>query len=213
MKTSSGLVNYAKDQVGLPYWYGTYGQTSTEALYNYKKMQYPNQYIASDFKKQYGLRVHDCVGLIKGYLWSDSSTSRPKYDAETDVSANGMFCASKERGDMSTFKKINGLLVYKGSNKRKNHVGIYSDGYVYEAKGHRYGVVKSVFNNTWKFWSKCPFIEYNDVEIEKTKSNLDIAYEVIRGLWGNGVTRRKRLKEAGYNYREIQKIVNSLLRG
>lgn len=40
------------------------------------------------------------------------------------------------------------------------------------------------------------------------KSNDEIADEVIDGLWGNGEERKQRLEEAGYNYDEIQAIVN-----
>ena len=49
--------------------------------------------------------------------------------------------------------------------------------------------------------------------VEKTtdssnKSNEQIADEVIAGKWGNGSTREKRIKEAGYDYNAIQAIVN-----
>ena len=43
------------------------------------------------------------------------------------------------------------------------------------------------------------------------KSNEEIAKEVIKGLWGNGITRKLKLAKAGYNYAEIQKRVNELL--
>lgn len=42
------------------------------------------------------------------------------------------------------------------------------------------------------------------------KSNEEIAKEVLKGLWGNGTTRKQKLETAGYNYSEIQKIVNKL---
>lgn len=42
------------------------------------------------------------------------------------------------------------------------------------------------------------------------KDSYEIAQEVIRGLWGNGEERKKRLTEAGYNYSEIQGIVNRI---
>lgn len=42
-----------------------------------------------------------------------------------------------------------------------------------------------------------------------SKSNEEIAQEVIDGKWGNGTERRKRLEAAGYNYGAIQSIVNS----
>lgn len=49
--------------------------------------------------------------------------------------------------------------------------------------------------------------------VENKKSNEDLATEVIQGLWGNGQERKDRLLSAGYNYNEIQKIVNDRLLG
>ena len=43
-KTNYGLVEYAKAQLGKPYWYGTFGQIGTEALYTAKKKQWPVYY-------------------------------------------------------------------------------------------------------------------------------------------------------------------------
>lgn len=44
------------------------------------------------------------------------------------------------------------------------------------------------------------------------KSNAEIANEVIAGKWGNGTERKERLTGAGYNYAEIQDIVNGKCR-
>lgn len=44
------------------------------------------------------------------------------------------------------------------------------------------------------------------------KSVDDIASEVIRGNWGNGDERRKRLTAAGYDYSAVQRKVNELLK-
>ncbi len=45
------------------------------------------------------------------------------------------------------------------------------------------------------------------------KKSIDtIANEVIKGLWGNGSERKKRLTEAGYDYLAIQTRVNQLLK-
>ena len=46
---------------------------------------------------------------------------------------------------------------------------------------------------------------------KKKKSNEAIAKEVIAGKWGSGSERKKKLEHAGYNYKEIQKIVNKLI--
>ena len=49
--------------------------------------------------------------------------------------------------------------------------------------------------------------------IKTTKSNEELAVEVIRGLWGVYPERKKLLEEAGYNYTEVQKIVKQLMNG
>ena len=43
------------------------------------------------------------------------------------------------------------------------------------------------------------------------KTSAEIADEVIAGKWGNGAERKERLTDAGYNYSEIQDIVNGKL--
>lgn len=43
------------------------------------------------------------------------------------------------------------------------------------------------------------------------KSNLDVAKEILEGKWGNGADRKKKLTEAGFNYEDVQGIVNALL--
>ena len=161
MKTNTGLVEYAKAQVGRPYWYGTYGQTASQSLYNSKKAQYPKYYTASDFASQYGQRVHDCVGLIKGYIWSDGPDSTPKYNSSQDKNATGMYKAAAVKGPISQLPQKAGMLVYKGTPSKMSHVGVYDgDGYVYEAKGHAYGVVKTAFDaSDWQYYSQCPYTE------------------------------------------------------
>ena len=44
------------------------------------------------------------------------------------------------------------------------------------------------------------------------KSVTEIAKEVIQGKWGNGTDRKNRLEKAGYNYNEVQSIVNKLMK-
>lgn len=159
-KTNSGLCAYARAKVGCYYWMGTYGQLASKSLYNAKKKQYPKYYTASDFEKQIAnpKQVFDCAGLIKGYLWTDSIDGKPKYNSKSDYGATGFYNSAKSKGKISTFKKINGQLVFKGTADKKSHVGIYCDGYVYEAKGHAYGVIKSKFNSSWTYWAQCHLI-------------------------------------------------------
>ena len=52
----------------------------------------------------------------------------------------------------------------------------------------------------------------NPVSTTPKKSVEEIAKEVIKGLWGNGQDRKTRLTKAGYDYNEVQKKVNELLK-
>ena len=47
----------------------------------------------------------------------------------------------------------------------------------------------------------------------KDKTVEELANEVINGLWGNGEDRKNRLTNAGYNYKEVQNMVNTILGG
>ena len=44
------------------------------------------------------------------------------------------------------------------------------------------------------------------------KSISTIAKEVVNGKWGNGEERKRKLEKAGYNYKEVQKEVNKIIK-
>lgn len=50
-------------------------------------------------------------------------------------------------------------------------------------------------------------------QVEVSKTNNEIASEIVAGKWGNGSSRRTRLIEAGYDYAEVQTIVNEICNG
>lgn len=175
-KTASGLVAYAIGQLGRPYWYATYGQVSSYDLYVRKKQQYPKYYTATDFASQYGKIVHDCVGMIKGYMWSDGTPDgKPTYNSNgfPDVSANGLYSYCKTKGKIDTMPDVPGVCVFFSG-----HVGIYiGNGEVVEARGHAYGVVKTKLKNRgWTHWGAVPGVDYNEIPVpdqpepEKPKS-------------------------------------------
>ncbi len=47
--------------------------------------------------------------------------------------------------------------------------------------------------------------------VPSKKFTTEVAKEVLAGKWGNGADRKKRLTSAGYDYNEVQKMVNKLL--
>lgn len=72
----------------------------------------------------------------------------------------------------------------------------------YTSKGKVDGISGNVDLN------KCLNCTETEENITGKKSNGEIAKEVIYGKWGNGKDRKTKLENAGYNYAEIQEIVN-----
>lgn len=55
------------------------------------------------------------------------------------------------------------------------------------------------------------YLEKSTEELTPAKSLVEIAKEVINGEWGNGEERKKKLIEAGYDYKAVQEEVNKQL--
>lgn len=146
---------------------GTYGRVLTESLLEAKLQQLPDaigpyeDFIRANYL---GVRTADCVGLIKGYSWYHVDTGEIRYatNGMPDVSADQLYARATEKGSMSTMPEIPGLILHF-----QGHVGIYiGDGYAIEARGTRYGVVKTkVSSRNWTGWCKNPYINY----IEETE--------------------------------------------
>ena len=166
-KTNFGLLEYCKAQLGRPYWFGTSGQISNATLLQQKKSQFPSYYTANDFGNQLGVKVHDCMGLLEGYMWSDSPDSPAKFASNgfPDYSADGFFkhCTRKST-DMSKLPEVVGIAVfiYDSKKARYTHIGYYiGNGEVIEARGHAYGVVKTkLAGRGWNAWAYIDEIEY-----------------------------------------------------
>lgn len=146
-KTNTGLVEHVVNLLGAPYLYGCNGKTITEELIKAKTAQYPErytpEYIARS-RKGIGRIGYDCSAVIDTYVGVDKS-------------ANAWLEAAKEKGTIDTMPQEVGLLVHMNG-----HVGVYiGNGYVVEARGVDYGVVKTKLNErAWRYWSKNPLIVY-----------------------------------------------------
>lgn len=191
-KTAIGLVEYAKAQLGRPYWYGTFGQKASKELYDQKKDQYPKQYEWNYAPGAAGKKVHDCVGLIKGYLWCDSpEDTKPTYNPAQDKSANAMLTACKTKGEIATMPEVPGLLVFYNG-----HVGVYiGGGEVIECRSRKYGVVKTKLKDRpWKNWGYCPYINYEAQQV------ITVALPVLRKGVKSEVVRRMQDLLIGHGY-------------
>ena len=163
-KNNLDLVQWALDaeRKHWGYVWGTYGRILDSSLYSNKLEQYPEEvgryssYIESNWL---GGRTADCVGLIKGYCWLNAETLQIGYatNGMPDIGADSMYYNATDKGSIDTIPEIPGLAVWHAG-----HIGIYiGNGMVIEAKGTRYGVVKTnLSDGRWTHWLKIPYITY-----------------------------------------------------
>lgn len=164
-KNATDLVTYAINayESGWGYVWGTFGSVLTEGLFQAKLEQYPDgvgNY--EDFIRDnwVGKRTTDCCGLIKGYGWLDPETMSINYGTNgmPDLGANQMYYNASESGTIDTIPEIPGLAVW-----HDGHIGVYiGNGYVIEAMGTKYGVVKTQLEGRgWTHWLKVEYINYD----------------------------------------------------
>lgn len=153
------FVKYVRSKVGCYYWFGTFGQKASKALYAEKKKQYPKYYTASDFEQQIKnpKQCFDCAGLVKSIILLS------KYSASDDLGATGIYGKCKKKGKITDISVIKpGTLLFKGTDKQKTHVGVYvGNKKIVEAKGHAYGVIESSYSSTWSYWAEYYAVDYS----------------------------------------------------
>ena len=164
-KNATDLVTYAINayESGWGYVWGTFGSVLTEGLFQSKLEQHPDgvgnyeEFIRNNWV---GKRTTDCCGLIKGYGWLDPETMSINYGTNgmPDLGANQMYYNASESGTIDTIPEIPGLAVW-----HDGHIGVYiGNGYVIEAMGTKYGVVKTHLEGRgWTHWLKVEYINYD----------------------------------------------------
>lgn len=158
----------------------------------------------------------DCSGLIKGILWGYPDKGKYASNGVSDSNANNIIAThcTGVTSDMSKLRK--GMVVWLSG-----HIGIYcGDGVVVESSPRwengiqrTYPVGCPVANKhhlKQRKWTKCGYLKW--VDYTSTSDLTQVARDVINGKYGNGKERIDKLTKAGYNYKEVQKIVNSLLK-
>lgn len=199
-KTNKELVEYCKKQLGLPYWYGTHGQIATKNLYERLKTQpWTKKQITSfpeqSYKNQFGLRVHDCSGLVKGLFFTNKKTKKYDsrlYSTEIDSGINIKNCSVF--GNIDTLPEIPGIILFQ-----PGHIGVYvGKGKVIEARGHAYGVVETdVDKRGWQQWGKLNFLEYLEDEVDKNMK--EIFEELLKSYSKEEVTKALKFLCASVN--------------
>lgn len=158
----------------------------------------------------------DCSGLIKGILWGYPDKGKYASNGVPDSNANNIIAThcTGVTSDMSKLRK--GMVVWLSG-----HIGIYcGDGVVVESSPRwengiqrTYPVGCPVSNKhhlNQRKWTKCGYLKW--VDYSTTADLTQVAKDVIKGKYGNGKERIDNLTKAGYNYKEVQRVVNSLLK-
>lgn len=152
------------------------------------------------------------MGLIKGYLWSETPNSTPIYDSKQDKDVSGMKANCIETGNIKTLPELPGVLVFMNG-----HVGVYiGNGEVIEARGHLYGVVKTkIKDRPWTEWGKLRWLEYKEVKMfEQGQEKEAIDYLAEQGRINNkeqALQKLELIKNEGWTYikwaNDVKKII------
>lgn len=146
-KKASDLVKYCLAQIGRPYWLGGFGQAASRDLYEQNKNRLKYGSWEGDYERHVGQKVHDCCGLVKGFVWTDGPDIPWRAGQYKINGMNGDWGVAEQyekctkKGDISSIPEIPGLLVF---TKNMSHMGVYiGNGEVVEARGHAYGVQRN----------------------------------------------------------------------
>ena len=117
----------------------------------------------------------------------------------------GLYCAENwftDEIDGAAIRKA-GFTIWCARLAGKPRIGAH-DAWQYTWKAKVPGILGDVDANYFYKDFSAPAV--------KKKTVTEIAKEVIRGKWGNGAERRKKLESAGYDYNAVQAEVNRLLK-
>ena len=168
-------------------------------------------------------KFHNTIALYKENItlkvWCDY-----EYDSDNNSIKNGVVQTKESRTRI--VKAFNHYLEEKGWD-----VGVYANPDYIKNKFldlSEYPLWLAYYNNNennakkynpimWQYSSKGTVagikgnVDMNYCYVWRGKSINEVAREVLAGVWGNGEERRKKLIEAGYDYKTVQKVVNELM--
>lgn len=197
--TTEAIIGFCETLENLGYYVGYYANLNwlnnhidTKLLTKYD-LWLAHWTLAPSLKYKFGLWQNSSRGKINGYSgYLDTDESYKDYPKI--IKEKGLNGYSKDNSNNG----INELDKYSDEElARMVWTGEFGNGERRkELLGYRYAAVQKLVNQG----------------IGKLKSIDVIAREVIQGKWKNGTERKQLLEKAGYNYNEVQKRVNELLK-
>lgn len=209
-------------------------QSRLKAWYSQTASNNPNKR-ASETNKQYldrcagaGKYGADCCGLVKGIGYGNRvGGPTTRYISKEDITIEAMAaeCKNKQKdvtkckpGSFIWTSNYGHCAIVSEKGLKDIESAITTDG-VKEVALTYQGGGKII----WAGGGELPWVDYSDQQDgqqnsggntpQPQKSVEDVAKEVIAGKWGVMPYRKERLELAGYNYREVQDVVNAMCAG
>ena len=192
--TGNDIIKNALLYKNCVYWYGAKGEQCTYKLLNILSALYPGIYTTTYKQK--------CMADIR--------------NGECAIDCSGLVCRAYGISNMSTYDMPKHFTEYNGPVKngmivwKHEHVGLYYNGMVLEARGIDYDVTdtRTYKKSDWEHIYINPDVNY-DADMEHTPIDyLKTAIDVMQGIYGNGTMRKNLLEKRGFNYEKIQSIIN-----
>lgn len=167
-------------------------------------------------KSSLSSKYHNYFGMKCGSKWKGKSVNmktKEEYTKGTLTSIRDNFRAydSLEDGIRGYFDFINCVRYnnLKVATSNKDYIKkLKSDGWA-TSSTYVNTLCNIVSTNNLDKYDHGYTVDASDIA---KKTPRQIAEEVIAGKWGNGLIRKRKLEDAGYNWSEVQGIVNEILR-
>lgn len=142
--------------------------------------------------------------------WSASAKPITVFETVTNkVESNVSASNIKPKFEIGDIVDFHGDTHYGGSNELTGYPckpGKAKITNINKQGVHPYHLINDGTGSTVYGW-----VNEDDIVPKIGKTVEELANEVIAGKWGNGIERKRRLEEAGYDYHKVQKRVNELL--
>lgn len=156
----------------------------------------------------YEKKYHNYFGMKCGSAWKGKSVNMStceEYEVGvlTQIKDNFRVYDSLEEG-------VKGYFDFISASRYANLKGVTDPKtYIENIKADGYATSSQYVKNLLNLVSAYNLTQYDNITAQQGKKSVaEIAQEVIAGAWGNGTERKEKLEAAGYNYAEVQAIVN-----
>ena len=158
-------------------------------------------------KSKLASSYHNYFGLKCGSYWKGKSVNMEtfeEYNVGTLTQINDNF---RVFDDLDS--GVKGYLDFINTSRYSNLKNVTSpQEYLQNIKNDGYATSSTYVDNVMNIVTTYNLTSYDS---KTSKSLEEIAKEVIAGKWGNGDARKTALTNAGYNYQEVQNLVNNIL--